>query len=284
MPWITHFDPDPPAGKSVFVRGVLGGIVICVLLGFVAWFGLPHNLWQNISIPILHRDVSTPAVSTPTAPANVPSADIPKDPASEVNTTYSLPSEQSQPAPSQAASSSAGLDTQGNTPANPNSPVPQPQSHHTADSTAPAVPGSTPQAATPPQTTVAQGPSAAVPPSDTLSTARGSLPAAQQPAAKVSAAQPSRTTDAGESQLSLARQYLDGRAHPRNPAAASQLLWSAVEKGNSTAETDLADLYLRGDGVAKNCDQARILLSAASDKGNAEAMQKLTELNRTGCR
>jgi TPR repeat protein len=57
-----------------------------------------------------------------------------------------------------------------------------------------------------------------------------------------------------------------------------------VEKGNSTAETDLADLYLRGDGVAKNCDQARILLSAASDKGNAEAMQKLTELNRTGCR
>jgi hypothetical protein len=284
MPWITHFDPDPPAGKSVFVRGVLGGIVICVLLGFVAWFGLPHNLWQNISIPLFHQDVSTPAASTPTAPANVPSADIPKDPAGDVNTTNSLPSEQSQPAPSQAASSSAGLDTQGNTPANPNSPVPQPQSHHTADSTAPAVPGSTPQAATPPQNTVAQGPTTAVPPSDTLSTAKGSLPSAQQPAAKASAAQPSRTADAGESQLSLARQYLDGRGHPRNPAAASQLLWSAVEKGNSTAETDLADLYLRGDGVAKNCDQARVLLSAASGKGNAEAMQKLTELNRTGCR
>jgi TPR repeat protein len=65
---------------------------------------------------------------------------------------------------------------------------------------------------------------------------------------------------------------------------ASQLLWSAVEKGNSTAEMDLADLYLHGDGVTRNCDQARVLLSVASQKGNAEAMQKLSDLNRTGCR
>jgi TPR repeat protein len=65
---------------------------------------------------------------------------------------------------------------------------------------------------------------------------------------------------------------------------ASQLLWSAVEKGNSTAETTLADLYLRGDGVTRNCAQARVLLSAASSKGNPEAMQKLQELNRNGCR
>jgi TPR repeat protein len=82
----------------------------------------------------------------------------------------------------------------------------------------------------------------------------------------------------------LARQYLDGQDHPRNPTVASRLLWSAVEKGNSTAETTLADLYLRGDGVARNCAQARVLLSAASAKGNPEAMQKLRDLNRTGCR
>ena len=82
----------------------------------------------------------------------------------------------------------------------------------------------------------------------------------------------------------LARQYLDGRVHPRNPTVASQLLWSAVEKGNSAAEMELADLYLHGDGVARNCDQARVLLSVASEKGNVEAMEKLRELNRTGCR
>ena len=88
----------------------------------------------------------------------------------------------------------------------------------------------------------------------------------------------------GESQLKLARQYLDGNVQPRNPAAALPLLWSAVEKGNSTAETILADLYLAGEGVARNCDQARVLLSAASGKGNEEARQKLEDLNRIGCR
>lgn len=276
MPWITHFDPDPPASRSLFVRGLLGGIIICVVLGFVAWFGLPHNLWQNISIPLLHRDVSAPAASSPAAPATSPSADLPKDPASDVSTANSRPSEQSQPAPSPAASSSAGADIQANSQPNPNPSGPQPQSHHTADSTATVAPEApAAPASAPPQTTVAQAPSVVTPSSPTLSAARDPLPAAPQPA---------RTPDAGESQLTLARQYLDGRGHPRNPAAASQLLWSAVEKGNSAAETDLADLYLRGDGVSKNCDQARVLLSAASGKGNAEAMQKLTELNRSGCR
>jgi hypothetical protein len=89
---------------------------------------------------------------------------------------------------------------------------------------------------------------------------------------------------AGESQLKLARQYLDGNVQTRNPVAALPLLWSAVEKGNSTAETILADLYLAGEGVARNCDQARVLLSAASGKGNEEARQKLEDLNRIGCR
>ncbi len=82
----------------------------------------------------------------------------------------------------------------------------------------------------------------------------------------------------------LARQYLDGNGHARDTTVASRLLWTAVEKGNATAEATLADLYLRGDGVAKNCDQARVLLAAASGKGNIEAMQKLQQLNQTGCR
>jgi len=82
----------------------------------------------------------------------------------------------------------------------------------------------------------------------------------------------------------LARQYLDGDGRPRNPQAATQLLWSAVEKGNVTAETTLAGLYLLGEGVAKNCAQARVLLNAASGKGNEAAAQKLRELNQSGCR
>ena len=88
----------------------------------------------------------------------------------------------------------------------------------------------------------------------------------------------------GESELILAWQYLEGQGgKPRDPTAASQLLWSAVKKGNLTAETTLANLYLRGEGVPKNCDQARVLLSAASDKGDPEAKRKLLELDRTGC-
>jgi TPR repeat protein len=89
----------------------------------------------------------------------------------------------------------------------------------------------------------------------------------------------------GESELILAWQYLEGQGgRPRDPAAASRLLWTAVKKGNMTAETTLADLYLRGEGVSKSCDQARMLLSAASDKGSIEAKRKLRELNETGCR
>ena len=113
---------------------------------------------------------------------------------------------------------------------------------------------------------------------------RSLAPAPTQPVAKAPASLPPSGADMGESQLRLARQYLDGRVQPRNPAVASQLLWSAVEKGNSEAEMDLADLYLHGDGVARNCDQARVLLSVASGKGNPEAMQKLHELDRSGCR
>jgi PilZ domain-containing protein len=284
MPWITHFDPDPPAGRWVFVRGVLGGVIICLLLAGAGWFAAGHYAGNDGAFPFSNPFASHPVVSNPVAPRPyLPSGDLP-DVKNDVNPANSLPSDQSEPAPSQQSSSSAKPSAQPDTQSNlyPR-PIPNPESRPAPDSTAaPAPQSKDAQAATLPQSTVAQAPAAAAPSSDILSAAKGTSPAALQPIAKAPAPQPA--SDAGESQLTLARQYLDGRSRPRNPAAASQLLWSAVEKGNSLAEMDLADLYLRGDGVARNCDQARVLLSAASGKGNAEAMQKLSELNRTGCR
>jgi hypothetical protein len=83
--------------------------------------------------------------------------------------------------------------------------------------------------------------------------------------------------------IDVAERYLQGLDRPRNPGAAAQFLWAAIQKGSSTAEIILADLYVRGDGVAKNCAQARVLLSAAADKGNADAQQKLQNLKGEGC-
>jgi hypothetical protein len=248
MPWITHFDPDPPPRGSIFVRGVVGGIVLCALLGFAAWFGLREHFWQNSPISISNPLASDPVASNPvpsgplTSPQALPPADV----------------------------------TDGNT-ANSRQPDPDTGS---ADSSA-----AEPKAATAPAASASQqAPSAERAPTPTLSAKSGSPEPGPQQVAKAAASQPPLAADSGESQLILARQYLDGHAHPRNPTMASQLLWSAVEKGNAAAEMDLADLYLRGDGVARNCDQARVLLSVASGKGNTEAMQKLSELNRTGCR
>jgi TPR repeat protein len=61
------------------------------------------------------------------------------------------------------------------------------------------------------------------------------------------------------------------------------LLWSAVKKGNLSAEVTLGDLYRRGDGVVKSCDQARVLLVAASKKGSADARQQLEQMAEKGC-
>lgn len=285
MPWITHFDPDPPAGRWAFVRGVLGGVIICLLLAGAGWFAAGHYAGNGGAFSFSNPFASHPVVSNPVAPRpDLPSGDLP-DVKNDLNWANSLPSDQSQPAPSQQSSSSAKPSAQPDTQSNLNPPpIPNPESRPAPDATASAAPQSNAQASTLPQSTVAQAPTAGAPSSEILSAARGSVAATPQPVAKGPAPQPAWAPDTGESQLTLARQYLDGRSRPRNPAAASQLLWSAVEKGNSVAETDLADLYLHGDGVARNCDQARVLLSAASGKGNAEAMQKLSELNRTGCR
>ena len=86
------------------------------------------------------------------------------------------------------------------------------------------------------------------------------------------------------------QEYLQALQILRTPGRASevpgaiQLLWTAVEKGNTSAEMDLAELFRTGKGVAKNCDQARILLTAAARKGNAEARKRLEALHREGCR
>jgi hypothetical protein len=89
-------------------------------------------------------------------------------------------------------------------------------------------------------------------------------------------------TDSG-ADIDVAERYLQGLDGPRNPGAAAQFLWAAIQKGSSTAEIILADLYVRGDGVPKNCAQARVLLSAAANKGNADAQQKVQNLKGQGC-
>ena len=234
MPWITHFDPDPPAREGSFLRGVLSGFLLCALLGSAAWFGFLHHFLPN---PFGNPQAQNLVASSPVVPHDdSATSDLPPD----ESTVNSLSADQGQLA-------------------------------------------APPQAPASPETASLQAPIAQLAPH--MAQGTGTSPAAApQQNTKTNASQPPLPPDAGESQLMLARQYLDGRVQPRNPAVASQLLWSAVEKGNSAAEMELADLYLQGDGVARNCDQARVLLSVASEKGNVEAMEKLRELNRTGCR
>jgi TPR repeat protein len=80
-----------------------------------------------------------------------------------------------------------------------------------------------------------------------------------------------------------ALQILRSPARSSEVPAAIQLLWAAIEKGNTAAEIDLAELFRTGRGVVKNCDQARVLLSAAARKGIAEARKRLEALQREGC-
>ena len=271
MPWITHFDPDPPAREGSFLRGVLGGFLICALLGSAAWFGFRHHVLPNVSDPFGNSQAANPVASNPVVPHGDPAtSDLPPD-ASAAN---SLSADQGQLAAPQPTSPPIAPSVQPNaiTQARSDTVPPAPLAPK-------AAPG--PQASASAQTLSTQTPIAQFAPPTTPGTSR---PLPPQLDNKPNASQPPLPPDAGESQLMLARQYLDGRVQPRNPMVASQLLWSAVEKGNSAAEMDLADLYLHGDGVARNCDQARVLLSVASGKGNPEAMEKLRELNRTGCR
>jgi hypothetical protein len=254
MPWITHFEPDPPA-RAPFFRGLLGGIVICLMLAPVGWFAFQHYVRQDSLVP----SANPVQANQPLSPASsAPLADV----SNSLNSGSS--SQQPQAVPSQEVPLSA----------NPNIPVPAEENTPHANS----------EAAAPPQSTQSQLAAPQIAPPEALSARGNSLAPASQSVAKAPATLSPQPADAGASQLMLARQYLDGNGHARDTTVASRLLWTAVEKGNATAEATLADLYLRGDGVAKNCDQARVLLAAASGKGNIEAMQKLQQLNQTGCR
>jgi TPR repeat protein len=162
----------------------------------------------------------------------------------------------------------------------------------------PAQPASLPPApaATPPAEASSQlsaplpAASPTPPQSSSPSAAAESLPAPPGP----SVLSPSNTrsdTDAagtppnvtpGADEVAEARRYLNDRSHPGD-AEAARHLWSAVEKGNLTAEIMLADMYSRGQGVTKNCNQARVLLRAAAQKGSQEASQHLAQVIRNGC-
>jgi len=83
--------------------------------------------------------------------------------------------------------------------------------------------------------------------------------------------------------LAVAQELLRDDSDNSNASKAAQLLWQAVEKGNSAASIDLADLYLTGRGVAKNCNQAIVLLTAAKNHKNTLAKSKLQSLDQYNC-
>ena len=89
--------------------------------------------------------------------------------------------------------------------------------------------------------------------------------------------------DPGQQEYLQALQILRAANRSAELPQAIQLLWVAVEKGNTGAEIDLAELFHQGRGVAKNCAQTRILLSAAARKGSAEARKRLEAFRREGC-
>ena len=87
----------------------------------------------------------------------------------------------------------------------------------------------------------------------------------------------------GQPQLVAAQKLLRDDSDASNAPKAPQLLWQAVEKGNSAAAIDLADLYLSGRGVEKSCNQALVLLTAAKNHKNALAQSKLQNLDQYSC-
>jgi hypothetical protein len=112
----------------------------------------------------------------------------------------------------------------------------------------------------------------------------GSLvPLTQVTRPPVPAASGDNSVEPGQPEYLRALQILRSPGRSSEVPAAIQLLWAAVEKGNTGALIDLAELFRTGTGVARNCDQARVLLSAAARKGSAEARQRLEALQRQGC-
>ncbi len=296
MPWITHFDPDPPKQRSAFARGLIAAVIVCVLLAPVVWFGLHRYVWHSSSLWPGNSVASSPISAPPDAAATNPVAPAPgltspadassaaTNPVDTTSVTAANPAPPTEQSPSTQPPSAAAPKPAANPPATSvaqsaqaSPPEAKPATKPEAAASVPSEPAQSPAAQSP----TARSPIAASGPRDI---APDSLNLASERVAKAPPAPAPEAENPGESELILAWQYLEGQGgKPRDPTAASQLLWSAVRKGNLTAETTLANLYLRGEGVLKNCDQARVLLSAASDKGDAEAKRKLLELDHTGC-
>ncbi|GAC1661110.1 MAG: hypothetical protein NVS9B4_12930 [Candidatus Acidiferrum sp.] len=93
----------------------------------------------------------------------------------------------------------------------------------------------------------------------------------------------SEEVDTGQAEWRAAQQIAHGPNAAVRNSEVLRLLWTAVSKGNTSAEIDLAKIYAAGRGVTKNCDQARVLFTAAAKKGSAEAHEDLLLLPREGC-
>src|SRR5437588_166491 len=137
MPWITHFDPDPPRGRWASIRGVLGGVIIFLLLAGAGWLAAGHYAGNGGVFPLRNPFAAHPVASGPAAPrAELPSADVP-DVTNTLNPANSVPSDQSQPVASQGSSLPAKPDVHSNTQSNLNPPpIPNPESHPAPDSSA----------------------------------------------------------------------------------------------------------------------------------------------------
>jgi hypothetical protein len=158
-------------------------------------------------------------------------------------------------------------------------------------------PSSSARAVPPPPLTIQQPPASNEPKGANLPPASDKTPTPQlkgpTPGALVPLTQVTRppapaspvdnSGETGQQEYLRALQILRTPSRASEVPAAVQLLWSAVEKGNTDAEIDLAELFRTGNGVAKNCDQTRILLTAAARKGNAEARKRVEALRREGC-
>ena len=166
-------------------------------------------------------------------------------------------------------------------------------------SAAQAIPESSPPAGAvpPPPLTIQQSPDTSEPKSASIPAAPDKTPSPQlknaTPGSLVPLTQVTRPpapatptdnlVDAGQQEYLQALQILRSPSRAAEVPTAVQLLWAAVEKGNTAAEIDLAELFRTGRGVAKNCDQTRILLSAAARKGSTEARKRLEAFQREGC-
>jgi len=275
-----YFDTDPPHRRSQ-----VGAVILCLMVAPLVWFGVRRYNW--LSSWVLHAN---PVLSNPLTAASTPTPESGVLPGLDVSNSVEANSEQGNPA--EATSVNTANPAPPMKQAQPAVPNPNSQAADTKIATVTESPETNAaettlapkaEAAAPGHVETAQSPSEQPP--LTSSPRNFVVPASKHEAQIPASLAPQPAENPGESELILAWQYLEGQGgRPRDPVAASRLLWIAVSKGNLAAETTLANLYLRGEGVPKSCDQARVLLSAASDKGGVEAKQKLRELKQTGCK